>query len=104
MSATAHAVHEQIAPRAWRIRIQLRLILVLVVVSALAVIYTKHWNRKLFVELQELQHQRDQLNVEWGQLQLEQSAWATHIRVEQIARERLGLIQPPPDKVVVIRP
>ncbi|MDH4274183.1 MAG: cell division protein FtsL [Gammaproteobacteria bacterium] len=42
--------------------------------------------------------------MEWGQLQLEQSAWATHIRVEAIARERLGLIQPPPDKVVVIRP
>ena len=47
------------------------------VLSALALIYTKHESRKLFVELEALTHQRDQLNIEWGQLQIEQSTWAS---------------------------
>ena len=48
------------------------------VVSALALIYTRHESRKLFVELEQLTAERDELNIEWGQLQIEQSTWATH--------------------------
>ena len=48
------------------------------VISAIALIYTKHESRKLFVELETLTHERDELNIEWGQLQIEQSTWATH--------------------------
>jgi cell division protein FtsL len=47
------------------------------VMSAMALVYTKHESRKLFVELETLTHQRDELNIEWGQLQIEQSTWAT---------------------------
>ena len=64
------------------------------VISAIALIYTKHESRKLFVELETLTHQRDELNIEWGQLQIEQSTWATHSRIEQVATEDLSLVRP----------
>ena len=44
------------------------------------------------------------MDVEWGQLQLEQSTWATQGRVEGLAREPLGMISPAPDAVVIVRP
>ncbi len=72
--------------------------------SALGVVYTKHQTRKLFVELQTLQKIRDEMNVEWGQLQLEESTWGTNARVEGMAREKLGMIMPPVDAVVIVRP
>jgi len=46
---------------------------VVCVMSAIALVYTKHESRKLFVDLETLTHERDQLNIEWGQLQIEQS-------------------------------
>ena len=57
------------------------------VMSAMALVYTKHEARKLFVELETLTHERDELNIEWGQLQIEQSTWATHARIEQVAAD-----------------
>jgi len=72
--------------------------------SALGVVYTQHESRKLFVELQGLQNARDELNVDWGRLQLEQSTWATHGRIEAIAREKLDMTIPPPAAVVLVKP
>ncbi|MEL7535991.1 MAG: cell division protein FtsL [Pseudomonadota bacterium] len=65
-----------------------------VVMSALALVYTKHEARKSFVELQNLTRERDQLNIEWGQLTIEQSTFATHGRVEQVAIDELELKRP----------
>ena len=75
---------------------------VVCVTSALALIYTKHESRKLFVELESLTHERDQLNIEWGQLQIEQSTWATHARIEQVATDDLLLVRPIASEIFVI--
>ena len=72
------------------------------VLSALALVYTKHESRKLFVELEELTTERDELNIEWGQLQIEQSTWATHGRIEQVAADQLSLVRPEATEVFVI--
>ncbi|MDJ0907787.1 MAG: cell division protein FtsL [Woeseiaceae bacterium] len=72
------------------------------VVSALALVYTKHEARTLFVELESLTHERDDLNIEWGQLQIEQSTWATHARIEQVATEDLELLRPGATDIYVI--
>ena len=72
--------------------------------SALGVVYAKHQSRKLFVQLNELQQQRDAMNVEWGQLQLELSTWATNGRIEQVARQRLRMTNVDFHQVVIIRP
>ena len=64
------------------------------VISAVALVYTKHESRKLFVELAGLTQERDELNIEWGQLQIEQSTWAQHARIEKVATEDLSLVRP----------
>lgn len=56
----------------------------------------------MFIQLQDLQQERDQLKTEWGRLQLEQGAWATHGRVERIARERLEMRIPRQGDVVIL--
>ena len=72
------------------------------VLSAIALVYTKHDSRKLFVELESLTHARDDLNIEWGQLQIEQSTWATHARIEQVATDDLSLVRPTSSEIFVI--
>ncbi len=72
------------------------------VLSAVALIYAKHESRKLFVELEQLTANRDELNIEWGQLQIEQSTWATHARIERVAREELSLSRPESREIYVI--
>ena len=62
--------------------------------SSLGVIYAKHEARNRFNELQQLTRERDDLDIEWGQLQIEQSTLARHGRVEQAARDQLRMTIP----------
>jgi cell division protein FtsL len=73
-----------------------------VVGSSVWVIKAKHQSRQLFVELEELNRERDRLQIDWGRLQLEQSTWGTHPRIESLASQRLNLASPRPDQIVVI--
>jgi cell division protein FtsL len=79
------------------------LLTVAAVACALTVIELRHRNRLLFAELQTLTRERDQLNIEWGQLLLEQGAWSEHRRIEDIARTRLSMALPAGDQTVVVR-
>jgi cell division protein FtsL len=79
-------------------------ILLLVVTTSVSVIYSKHQARKLFVELQALGNDRDNMDVEWGQLQLEQSTLSTHARVELKARDQLGMVSLSADNMVIVKP
>jgi cell division protein FtsL len=72
--------------------------------SALSVIYTKHLSRKLVAELEVLEQARDDMNVEWGRLQIEHSTWASHDRIQNIARTELGLHIPSADAIILVRP
>lgn len=78
-------------------------LLLLVVSSALGVVYAKHESRKLFAELQRLRADRDSMDVEWGQLQLEQSTQSTHQRIEAIATKRLDMASPDAASLVIVR-
>ena len=71
---------------------------------ALALVTSQHLARKLYVELQKEQELTKQLDVEWGQLQLEQSTWATHARVEKLAVQALGMRVPAASRIQVIAP
>ena len=75
---------------------------VVCVISAIALVYTKHESRNLFVELEQLTTERDALNIEWGQLQIEQSTWATHARIERVALEELDLVRPKSTEIYLI--
>jgi cell division protein FtsL len=74
----------------------------LLAACALGLVTSQHHARKLFAELEREQVRAKTLEVEYGQLQLEQSTWAMHARVERLARERLRMRPPEPQRMQVI--
>lgn len=80
------------------------ILLAIALISALAAVSSNHRARKLVIEYEREQERMRALEVEWGQLQLEQSTWATHARVEEIARRRLGMHPPRADQIVTLAP
>ena len=72
--------------------------------SAAGAIWCKHRSREMFVELESLNARRDNLEIEWGQLQLEQSAWSTHAFVERVASTKLRMATPPPKEIEIVSP
>jgi cell division protein FtsL len=87
-----------------RILLVATILFVAVMATAIGLVYSKHKTRQLFVELQQLNKEVVSLNTEWGRLQLEQSAWSDHGRIEQIARERLDMVIPEAEQVAFIKP
>ena len=77
-------------------------LLALVVACALGVITSQHQARKRFIELEAEQDSARKLEEEWTQLQLEQSTWGTHKRVEAVASRSLGMKLPDPASTVVL--
>jgi cell division protein FtsL len=75
-----------------------------VLASAAGVVFVKHEARTLFVDLEKLSAERDRLNIEWGRLQLEQSAWSTHAFVEQVANQKLRMTIPSATEVKIVQP
>ena len=85
----------------------LRLALVLLaalIACALGLVTSQHQARKLYVELQKEQERAKQIEIEWDQLQLEQSTWATPARVEKLATQALGMRVPPSSRIQVVPP
>lgn len=80
------------------------LLTIAVLGSGVGVVYTRHVNRQLFEQLQQLQTGRDGLAIEWEQLQLEQSTLLNDAAIEETARKRLNMRIPDPDEVLYIKP
>jgi len=78
-----------------RLMLLLPVLVVLALVSAISVVWARHENRVLFVQLTQLQARRDALNVEFGRLELEKATWADPSRIESIARKQMGMVNPP---------
>ena len=72
------------------------------VISALAIVQTKHESRELFVELEAESVERDEKNIEWGRLRIEQGAHASPSRIEERATDELGLERPELEDINVI--
>lgn len=79
------------------------LLLLAVVLCALSVVTSQHKARKLFIELQQEKERTQQMEVEWGQLQLEQSTWATPRRVGEVAEQKLQMQLPGNGQTIFIR-
>ena len=73
------------------------------VATALLVVRDRHQHRLAFVALTKLEKARDELNIEFGRLQLEQATWAESNRIDHVARERLGMKFPEAAEIVVVR-
>lgn len=82
---------------------RLNLLLVLIaVICAIGVVTSQHKARKLFTELEQEQVVAKQMDIEWGQLQLEQSTWAMHARIEKIAANYLEMQVPDATRIQVV--
>ena len=79
------------------------LLLAAAVMCALSVVTSQHKARKLYIELQKQKELAQQMDVEWGQLQLEQSTWATPARVEKVAARQLQMQLPKSGQIRFIR-
>lgn len=74
-----------------------------IIFSAIQVVISRHDARYLFVELQYLYEVRDELNEQWGRLQLEYGAYAVNDRVEEYARNELEMKEPLHSLVVLTK-
>lgn len=78
-------------------------LLVSLLVSGLMVVKTTHENRFTFNELQVLREEANQLDVEWGQLLLEQSTFGLDGRIEQKATRELQMRVPRISDIVMVK-
>jgi cell division protein FtsL len=78
-------------------------LLLAVIGSALGVVWTRHESRVLFVSLTAMQNQRDDLNIEYGRLELEQATYAEPRRIDDEARQKLGMVDPLPQDIRLLR-
>ena len=109
MNAAARAFHRgswfqgsirkmELSTESWGILVLISLMLI----SAFAVVYVKDFERRLFSDSQSLQQERDSLDVEWGQLLLEQSTWANPSRIQQIANGELRMALPNTKQITMV--
>ena len=75
-----------------------------ILASGIAVVYARQQHRQAYVELNRLLRQRDEINLEFSRLQLEQATWSETNRIEQVASQRLGMVSPQGNDVVVLQP
>ena len=73
-----------------------------VVASGIWIVDVEHRSRQLFIETEALGRETDELQIEWGQLQIEQSTLGTPSRIEVLARQRLHLTVPSDNQLVVV--
>jgi cell division protein FtsL len=87
------------------LRVFLLVVLVLAVIAtAVGVVHARQQHRLAYIELSRLLGERDELDIEFSRLQLEQATWSEPNRIEQVATERLGMQFPEAADVVVLRP
>lgn len=79
-------------------------LVLLVLVSAFAIVHSTHACRALYAQLQVLESSQWYLHEDYGRLLLEQSTWASHYRVEKVAREELGMTPPDLNLFKVVTP
>jgi cell division protein FtsL len=73
-----------------------------IVATGIGIVLARHESRQLFAELEALNREQDRLEIDWGRLRLEQSTYATHPRIEQVARDDLGLALPAQRQIIVV--
>ncbi len=79
------------------------LALLTAVISAISVVWARNENRELFIQLTHAQAQRDHLNIEYGRLELEDATWADPARIASVARNGLGMVNPDPAQIRMVR-
>ena len=86
----------------WKVLRPALLLALAIIITAFTLVYFKDLNRRYFIQYQQLQTQQQQQQVRWGQLLLEQSAWSTQARVQNIAQSKLDMVVPQMQNVIML--
>jgi len=78
-------------------------LIAVVIFSAFSVVYVKDLNRRLFVQSQGLQQERNHMLTQWNKLLLEESTWGTQARIENLATNRLNMQLPKQSNIVLLQ-
>lgn len=70
------------------------ILLVAVLISALAVVYSTNSYRVTLSQVEQQEQLTHYLQLQWGQLLLEQASLATPARVEELANDKLQMVLP----------
>lgn len=82
--------------------LRFNILLLAILVCSLSVVTSQHKARRLFQAMEAEQERARQLEIEFGQLQLELSTWATSPRIEKIARDKLKMRTPETAKIITV--
>ena len=72
------------------------------IATSLGVVTSQHKARKLYFDLEQQQDLTKKYETVFGQLQLEQSTWAMHSRVEEFSTKKLQMQVPDSTRIQVI--
>lgn len=99
LSVFLSSLREQVSIKGLLVTLMLALIIAM---SAIGVVQSSHLSRQLFAEQALLLERNDQLQLEWAQLLLEQSAWSSPNRLESIASQKLGMSMPEAEEIQLV--
>ena len=109
MNSAARLLNQSILSRDWIVsalfsksQLAISILVATVVMSALSIVWVTNATRGINANMQQLVAERNRLHVEWGQLLLEKSTWIMQARVQQIAEDKLGMVEPVGKSVVVV--
>lgn len=83
--------------------LRIALLWIVVVVSALAVTFVSHLCREKYSQLTAMEREANQLQVDYGKYLLEQSAWGSLQRIENMAANTLQMRSPQPEEILMIK-
>jgi cell division protein FtsL len=83
--------------------LRVALLLFATLISALSIVYVKDLNRRFFIQHQILENVHDQIQVDWGKLLLEQGAWSTQSRIQELAGSTLEMRVPSAQEIVLVK-
>lgn len=78
------------------------ILIIALMINALAIIYVTNLYRVTFNKLQNIEQQGYQLQLERGQLLLERASLVRPQRVEQIAKDKLGMSLPDKKHTIIL--
>ena len=64
------------------------------VATGATLVMTTHESRRLFAELEELRREQDRLQDDWSALRIEASQLADHAKIDRLARDEFGMVEP----------
>ncbi|MBL6893471.1 MAG: cell division protein FtsL [Porticoccaceae bacterium] len=82
---------------------QIAVLWLVVTVTGIMVAYVSHLCREKYAELASMENESNQLQIDFGRYLLEQSAWGSLQRIEMSAADELGMHNPLPSEIVIIR-